>query len=705
MRFLKGLRLKQYCNELHYTLVAVILLFFSFNYSIFIALFIVYIAFMIYKKKQLILMLTLVFVFILLQSISIYKINKVLPCDIKVTVIEEDDNYVVCHYKGYKILLYTKQKLECGDVIDCNVSYSEFKEKAYSEDFDVKAYYHSKGIYHVGKINTYQVIDNRVNINTIKYKLIKYYQSNLSSESFMYFKTLFLGTNDFSDELKDAYSLLGISHILAISGLHINMLYTALVFIFRRLFRIHYDTVPIIIIGIYVIIIGFPVSCLRALIYLIIKSMDYGKRLTFTRLDILSISFIIILLLMPYSFYQTGFQLTFLVSFLLCFSSDLIKTKSKLIDSYLTYFLIMLITLPIISSFNNYFSLTAILLSPILTIAASFVLVPLAFIMAIPMVGMMVSLIATPALEFISKAATILAKHTIGFGLTSFSLYTTVIYYVIYFVILISISKKKPYIKYIALLFMYLVFINCIGFIDPFNRVAFIAGGQGDSTLITLKNNQGNILIDAYESYEYLKKKNISKLDYLILTHSDSDHISNLDLILDNIEVNKIIISKYDDGFLAYLDKGNFIQADNDSVFTLANVKINILAPIYDLNDKNANSLVSSMAIDGYTFLFCGDINEEVEGLLVNKYKNKLKSDVLKVPHHGSKTSSSAKFINIVNPDYSIIFAEKNNIYGFPHSQILDRLARVSKVYQTGICGNIDIVFNSKKFKISGYRN
>ena len=704
MRLLKKLNLKQYCNELHFTLIAIILLFLSFKYYFVFIFYGIYVSYLIIKKKKLFLLIVLSLYFSIFQIYLVYKEHKVLQNNLTITIVENGDNHVIGYYKNYKVLLYTDNEFNCGDVIECNTSIVEIEDKSYPEDFDLKSYYSSKGIYHVYHLNDYVVINNRATINTLRYKLSNYYSKVLSEECFIYVKALFLGQNDFDDSLKDSYSLLGISHILAISGLHINMLYTALVFLFRRIFRIHYDTVPIFIIAIYVFIIGFPVSCLRALIYLIIKSYDSGRRLKFTRLDILTISFIAILLVMPYCFFQTSFILTFLVSFLLCFSSDLIRTKSALINAYLTYILVFLITLPVVTEFNNYLSLTSILLSPILTIVASFVLIPLSFILALPF-GWILNAKVTPLFELFSQFTIKLSRYSIGLSLPSFNLVTVLIYYVIYFIILFAISSKRPYIRYALLLIVYILLLQDIAFIDPFNRITFIDGGQGDSTLISLKNNGGVILIDCYNSYEYLRKKAVDKIDYLILTHSDNDHINDIDLILDGIEVDKIIAPIFDDGFISYTNRANIIYVKSDDIFSLKSIKINILSPSIDLENKNANSLALSFELDGYKYLFTGDINAAAEDIMISTYKDKLKANVLKVAHHGSSTSSSSKFINIVNPDYSIIFAKKNNIYGFPNNSVLARLNNTSVVFQTGLCGNIYIESNNKNFKIRGYRN
>jgi competence protein ComEC len=118
----------------------------------------------------------------------------------------------------------------------------------------------------------------------------------------------------------------------------------------------------------------------------------------------------------------------------------------------------------------------------------------------------------------------------------------------------------------------------------------------------------------------------------------------------------------------------------------------NILSPIIDLKDLNANSIALQFKLDNTTYLFCGDITVETEKMLINKYKNRLKSDVLKVAHHGSNTSSCLEFIRLVNPTYSIISVKENNIYNLPSKDVIERLKKFSKVLYTYEFGNISFI-------------
>ena len=142
---------------------------------------------------------------------------------------------------------------------------------------------------------------------------------------------------------------------------------------------------------------------------------------------------------------------------------------------------------------------------------------------------------------------------------------------------------------------------------------------------------------------------------------------------------------------------GNIIKIDD--------IYFEVLSPLKDYGDSNQNSIVLYFSIDGYSFLCTGDIDVSVEEELVHIYKEKLKSYVLKVGHHGSKTSSSDMFINMVKPYVSVLSVGENNRYGLPNDFVLDRLCKISKVYNTSKNGNIYFKIRNKKIEIFSYRN
>ena len=232
--------------------------------------------------------------------------------------------------------------------------------------------------------------------------------------------------------------------------------------------------------------------------------------------------------------------------------------------------------------------------------------------------------------------------------------------------------------------------------------------GQGDSSLIRLKNK--NILIDTGGNINYDISKNIlipyfksvgiKKIDYLVLTHGDYDHMGEAINLVNNFKVEKVIFNC-----------GKFNDLEKDLIKVLDKKKIPYYSYIKELNiddnklyflnnknygNENDNSSVIYTVLNNYKFLFMGDAGTHVEEDLLKKY-NLQNIDVLKVGHHGSKTSSGKEFINEINPKYSIISVGKNNRYGHPNDGVLDNLED-SKIYRTDQDGSV--MFKIKKNKL-----
>ena len=207
---------------------------------------------------------------------------------------------------------------------------------------------------------------------------------------------------------------------------------------------------------------------------------------------------------------------------------------------------------------------------------------------------------------------------------------------------------KKDYQLYLLLL-MCLLTLN-----NPIKHVTFIDVGQGDATLISNLNYK--ILIDTGSAYNYHKLKKtlyeegVYTLDYLLISHNDEDHCGNVDNLMRDFKIEKIVYDKYDiaykDLYFNCLDVGVF---DND----------------------NDNSVVYYLDINDYSFLFTGDISKNVERLIVNRYAID-KVNCLKVAHHGSATGTSSYFVGKILPDYAII--STNGKYNHPHKETLDTL-------------------------------
>ena len=239
-------------------------------------------------------------------------------------------------------------------------------------------------------------------------------------------------------------------------------------------------------------------------------------------------------------------------------------------------------------------------------------------------------------------------------------------------------------------------------------KVHFIDVGQGDSILIRSPHNK-YMLIDAGENssgdtvVSYLKKEGVEKIDVLVGTHPDGDHIGGMDKVIDSFEISTVYMPRVSKNTKTFgdvlkglkkkklkIDKpvaGEYIDFDNA-------IKVQILAPNSDkYDDTNNYSIVLKVSYGKTSFLLTGDAENVSEEEMLEKGYN-LKADVLKVGHHGSRSSTTPKFLSAVSPGYAVISAGKGNKYGHPHKKTLKKLKDGNiELYRTDKDGTV--VFNS----------
>ena len=231
----------------------------------------------------------------------------------------------------------------------------------------------------------------------------------------------------------------------------------------------------------------------------------------------------------------------------------------------------------------------------------------------------------------------------------------------------------------------------------------FLDVGQGDSTLVILPNNK-TMLIDAGKKdhgtsvVNYIKNLNISKIDYLVMTHPDADHIGGMSTVIDNFDIGTIYMTDatsttktFEDLLLNIESKGLTITTlkANDIILESDDFNVTVLSPIKKYDDNNDMSLVIQITYVNNTFLLMGDASTKAENDILDSNPN-LMADLIKIGHHGSSSSSSARFIEKVSPQFAIISSGKNNQYGHPSSKVLETLERNGvKIYRTDEVGNI----------------
>lgn len=293
------------------------------------------------------------------------------------------------------------------------------------------------------------------------------------------------------------------------------------------------------------------------------------------------------------------------------------------------------------------------------------------------------------------------------------------------------IKAKKHKLKILVTIITVIILLNSIIYVTDKNlKIYFVDVGQGDCTLIQTHEKK-NILIDGggseFGSFDvgesillpYLLNRGINKIDYMMISHFDSDHIGGLFYIMKNLKVDNIIISrqgKNSENFKKFIQimskkqinliivkRGDYVKIDDTSYFE-------ILFPeekqISD-NVLNNNSIVAKFVSSNVTMLFTGDIEEIAEKRLCELYRNtnKLQADIIKVAHHGSKTSSTLSFLELVNPKIALIGVGADNNFGHPNEGVLERIKKLgTQIYRTDQTGEVSIVIDKKgNVKISNF--
>ena len=258
-------------------------------------------------------------------------------------------------------------------------------------------------------------------------------------------------------------------------------------------------------------------------------------------------------------------------------------------------------------------------------------------------------------------------------------------------------------------------------------QVHFLDVGQGDCVLVLTETH--TMLIDTGDKddtynqkiVDHLKKYNVSTINYLILTHPDADHIGGAPDVINNFTVEKCIMPDFvkttqifnqtvealDENNVEVINANEVVTSKDGNVFYLGEARCELLAPLKDsYDDVNDASVVMRLSFGETDVLFTGDAEAESEADMVSAYSAaKLSAEVLKSGHHGSRTSSSYAFLNLVSPQYAVISCGEDNKYGHPHSETIEKYSsRNMTVYRTDVDGTVimktdgkNIVFTVEK--------
>ena len=631
-----------------------------------------------------------------------------------VTSVKEKtkSNQVIVRSNKLKYIFYDDKKtLKIGDYIEVSGNLTQGDTNHIPLLFNYQRYLKENNIKGIIKDITYEKIKTSVTIYTIHQKVLNYFNFHFKGQTRGFLKALLIGDKtSLGEELIEEISSVGIGHLFVISGLHMNVLQKIVEKLLKYLkvpSKFHI-TIIIVFFLLYFMITLYLVSILRVLLIYVLSKINKKASLNLTTLDIYTISITMILIVNPYYLMNYSFILTFIISTSLVVISPLLKYKK--IKGFILNNLIMsinsiLVTIPIIVHINPSINTLSIIYNLFYIPFVTYILLPFSLIVTIfNFLSPVYELIVTA----FSKVTSFLSVVKIGeLRLSTSSEIFPIIFYSLFLIIVIlflSNSKiKKKIIAGVALASLIFIWSNSAN-LNLNDQIYFLDLPVGDSTLIVKAFNSANILIDTGENINndldlFLKKKGIKRLDFVIISHSDSDHNGRLHALIKDFKIKNIVISSYDTITEKIcqdaLYNGNIIKVKKGSSITYKNINFQVLSPSKKHTSPNNDSIVMKVNIFDKTILMTGDMEKEIENELLKEYKE-IVVDIYKVPHHGSYTSSTTDFLNKLNYEYAVCMNGYRNTFGFPNNKVVTRYDQskllVTKDYTT-------IIFQKKWYQ------
>ena len=624
-------------------------------------------------------------------TISNEKVTFILKSSEKVRCtyyINKDDNTNYYEYLGY--------------LVEVNGSSKDINNNTIPNTFNYKKYLYNNKIY-----NNY-VIDNieLVKKPNILYKIKSsiYNRANTYNDNIKPYLNLFiLGDKSLlSDDNLSNFQSNGIYHLFAVSGMHISLIILVLSFLLKKF---KYNKIVISIVLLYFMFLtNFTPSVERVVLFYYLKNIFEYLEMHLDNKKILLLTCYIVIIINPFIIYNTGFLYSFIITLSIMLETKLIK-GNYIVKIFKISLISFIVSLPITINMNYEINLLSILLNLFYVPFISLIVFPLTILTFIfrclsPVLSIIISILEISNNFFNSiKLSIIIPKMSY-------------ILIILYYLVLIIIYKKQNN-KYLILSFIIIIINILIPKLDSSYYIYFLDVGQGDSAILISPYKNDVTMIDtggivnssfhvSNNTITFLKSLGISKINNLITSHGDYDHMGEAINLVNNFKVEKVIFNC-----------GNYNDLEKELIKVLDKKKIKYYSCIKELNinknklyflqtkeydNENDNSNVIYTELNGYKFMFMGDASITTEKEIIKKY-NLPNIDILKVGHHGSKTSSSKKFINDINPKYSIISVGKNNRYGHPNKEVLENLKN-SKIYRTDEDESIMFKIKNNKLKI-----
>jgi len=648
------------------------------------------------------------------------------------------------------ILFYTQtDNLSYGDIISSAAAIKELPGSTNPASFDYKEFLDAKRIFGSGwSISPVKIIGNKTYIFQQTVISIRKFLRQRIEDRFGkhagFVKAIVIAEKDEINDKRKVMCKAGLSHLLAVSGLHVGVLSLIMLSVLNVFIRKRNISRIMIII----LLLAYAAVCLWApsvtrasimiILYLLTKIIQRKPVIN----NILFASLIIITVISPNQLFSVGLQMSYLAVFILLNilpGFRFIKVKKeeivllskakKVLNAILilicTSFILNIFLAPLTAYNFHQFGFNGIIGN----------------LLGIPLIGIILSL----SLIIIFLPGSLIYIFQNSFDLimlifekwTNFSaelplhfdfIFVKIIHLFLLYLILTAIVltfkclKKHRKFYLISIVILFSIFIS-LGR-DNSNKliITFFDCGLGDLALVQTPQNK-TIIIDTgppakevnsfiRSALPYLQENGIKKIDHVLITHAHNDHYGGIFSVFEDVEVKDLIVTDNFKTRKIWDDIAKVVEIENCTISTISDtthiyfddIKFKIIHPDRSYEDNNINnlSIVARLDYRELSVLFTGDLEHEGEQYLITNYPEFLDCDILKVGHHGSKTASSLSFIKAVDPQYAIISTAKKNRFNFPHKITLERFNYLgNNLMVTGYDGACKIVSDGNSAQIT----
>ncbi|MDQ0339599.1 competence protein ComEC [Caldalkalibacillus uzonensis] len=674
--------------------------------------------------------------------------------------LNKPEKVVVTHYVRTLEERESYEHLKRGDIWEGIVRLAAPQTARNPGAFDYRRYLKQRGIHYVAQVRgTWAVqpgdrLGDRVLGMADQYRLLWISQTEkvFGEATAPIIQTMTVGYRDEMDKhVMEMYQYLGLIHLLAISGLHVGIVLGSLYLLLSRL-PLTRETIYLILfifIPVYMMLSGWQVSAVRASLMALVVLLCLRFRLWHHSLVGLYVVYLLVLMVNPYYLYHVGFQLSFAITFALLTVVPklypLLPGKGERLRQGMAVAIVaQAVSLPIIMYHFYSFSPLSPVLNLILVPLYSAIYIPAAF--GLTLVSFLsLDLVRLPALLYVHSLDMLHRGLEWLYGLPWAAVHTgqpawwwLLLTALLTVFVAFSAEQRQKYMVGLFLV-MYPIFIAfqiMLPYLDRQGYVTVLDVGQGDAIVIEAPYRRQVVVVDLggqltfyQEEWQqparpfevgrdiilpYLRYRGINKVDKVVISHGHYDHFGGIQGLLGQMKIGMVLYppvapqSDFEQHWLRRIREEGipvYFVSEGDS-WRNSEIHFKVIFPpsperlVEHVNNLHDYNVVLWNKIYETTFLWTGDVEEAGEHAIVDTYPA-VKADVLKVAHHGSRTSTSHRWLEQVKPRVSVISVGTNNRYGHPDAEVVQRLQESgTHLFQTDQHGGILIVIGPGQYTV-----